>query len=275
MPLHAEAMMWLGVPVVDLDGEDVRVVDDAGLRDVPALPAVGRLVGQVPRARVDDVGVARVDGEGLDVDEAGRGRGVELLPVVARVRRAPDAAVRAGEEEVGVLRGLRERVDAVALQLLRLTPTAAAVGRLEEAAGLLVAVRGRVDDLRVARVDDDVVDEEPGAVEAFEARPVVARVGRGVNLAVDGAEVEPPRVLRVDDERADVAAQGARRLPTEEPLGVGVGVVVCGARREPRGARRDDERQEDERGGDLSEQAILHFLHHGLQILRATAAGGY
>jgi hypothetical protein len=88
----------VGVPLVYLDGEDVRVVDDAGLGDVPSLPAIGRLVGQVPRAGVDDVGVARVYGQRLDVDEAGRGLSVEQFPAVARIARAPDASVRAGEE---------------------------------------------------------------------------------------------------------------------------------------------------------------------------------
>src|ERR1044072_1996562 len=62
-----------------------------------------------------------------DVDEAGRGRSFELFPMAARIRRAPDATVRAGEEQVGVLRRLCERVDAVALQLLRLAPSTTAI----------------------------------------------------------------------------------------------------------------------------------------------------
>src|ERR1044072_1702951 len=91
-------------------------------------------------------------------------------------------------------------------------------GRLQAPPPLLMWVRGRVDGLRVARVNDDVVDEEPGAVEARDARPVVAAVGRSVHLPIDGAEVETARILRVDDKRAHVAPQGAGGLPVQKTL---------------------------------------------------------
>src|SRR6185503_14928397 len=132
---------------------------------------------------------------------------------VARVLRAPDALVRAREQDVRVFRRLRERVYAVAPQLVGLAPGAPAVFGLEEAARLLVTVRGGVDNAGVARVYDDVVDEQAGAVEGFDARPRGAAVRGGVYLSVDGSEVETPRVARVDGERAHVAAERACYLP--------------------------------------------------------------
>jgi len=105
-------------------------------------------------------------------------------------------------------------VNPLALQLRRLAPGLPAVGRLEKSARLLVLVRGGVDDLGVARVNDEVVNEEARSVEAFEARPRVAAVGRRVNLSVNRSEVEALRVLRVNDERAHVAAERPRHLPT-------------------------------------------------------------
>src|SRR6185295_4237120 len=48
---------------VDINGEDIRVVNDSILNGLPTLPAISRFVRQIPGARVDGVGSPGVDGE--------------------------------------------------------------------------------------------------------------------------------------------------------------------------------------------------------------------
>ena len=165
-------------------------------------------------------------------------------------------------------------MNTLALQLRGLVPTLPAVGRLEKSARLLVLVRGGVDDFGVARVNDQVINEEARSVEAFEARPRLAAIGRRVNLPVNGSEVEALGVLRVDDERAHVAAERPRHLPTQKVRRGGVGVFAVHGGGESYGSERQEKCEQEEGGVYLLKRAIhFHREHHGIQNLRAARRG--
>src|SRR5207244_13548636 len=88
----------VGVVAVDGDLEHVGVEHHAAVDQLPALAAVFGAVALPPRADVDAVARARVEGQRLDVDLIGN-----LLPRAAAVRAAPDAAQRADDDEVRVV----------------------------------------------------------------------------------------------------------------------------------------------------------------------------
>ena len=48
---------------VNVDGKDIRVVNDPVPNGLPGLSAIRCLVGKVPRAGINDIGAARVDGQ--------------------------------------------------------------------------------------------------------------------------------------------------------------------------------------------------------------------
>src|ERR1051325_2529702 len=91
---------------VDIDRKDVGIVDDAVLDVSPGLTAVGRFIRQIPGARVDGVDSSRIDGQRLDVDQAGRVVGRQLGPGVARIVRTEDAVESAGDKYVWIRFGL-------------------------------------------------------------------------------------------------------------------------------------------------------------------------
>src|SRR5207244_12749565 len=89
----------VGVVAVDRDLEHVGVEDHAAVDQLPALAAVLGAVALAPRADVDAVARARVEGQRLDIDLLG-----DLLPRPATVGAAPDAVARAGDDAAGVVR---------------------------------------------------------------------------------------------------------------------------------------------------------------------------
>src|SRR5205085_3352662 len=89
---------------------------------------------------------------------------------------------------------------------------------------VFVAMRGDIDDARIARVNDDVVNEKFGLIEIIEEPPVLAAVRRGVHLSVERAEIETLRIVRVNDERTHVAARRAGHTPVHRILRIGCGV---------------------------------------------------
>ena len=67
-------------------------------------------------------------------------------------------------------------------------------------------VRTNEQHARVARVNDDVIDEESRLAEVIKELPLLAAIGRRVNLAVERSEIETVGILRIDYEGANVAA---------------------------------------------------------------------
>ena len=63
---------------------------------------------------------------------------------------------------------------------------------------LVVPVRTDIQRFRIARVNDDVVDEESGLAEVIEQLPAFTAVGRRVNLPVERSEIESIRIRRID-----------------------------------------------------------------------------
>src|ERR671926_264121 len=104
-------------------------------------------------------------------------------------------------------------MNCLVLQLRALAPRHAAVSRFEKAAGQVVPVRPDEQHARVARVDDDVIDEESRLTEVIKELPLLAAVSRGVNLAVERSKIETVGILWIDDERANVAALRAGGAP--------------------------------------------------------------
>src|ERR1043165_739320 len=84
-----------------------------------------------------------------------------------------------------------------------------------------MSVRGNIEHTRVARVNDDVVNEQMRAVEIVEQPPSLRAVCRSVNLTVERPEVEARGIVRVNDERAHVAARRACRAPVHSILRIG------------------------------------------------------
>src|SRR5688572_12946778 len=97
-------------------------------------------------------------------------------------------------------------MDRFVLELRTLAPRQAAVSRFEEAAGQIVPVCADIQHLRIARIDDDVIDEKARSAEIVEQLPVFARVGRCVDLAIERAEVKTIGIRRIYYECANVAA---------------------------------------------------------------------
>ena len=82
----------------------------------------------------------------------------------------------------------------------------ATISRLEEPTRNVVPVRADVQHARVARVNDDVIDEESRFPEVIKKLPMLAAIGRRVNLAVERSEIETVGILGIDYEGANVAA---------------------------------------------------------------------
>src|SRR5437016_13144122 len=81
----------IGVARIDVDGKDVRIVDDAILYDPPAAAAISALIRKIPGSGVDGICVAGIDCQRFYVHKAGRaGRG-QRSPCFSRILRLEDA----------------------------------------------------------------------------------------------------------------------------------------------------------------------------------------
>src|SRR6185436_4289378 len=177
--------------------------------------------GRAPRLPERGIDHARIAGAEGDVDGAGVGVLEEdLLPALASVRRAEDAALRVGA--VGMAEGRQEHAVGVAgidddsPDLLRVRETDVAPGA-PAVRGLVGAValrdvgahvrlaRADVEDARVGRGEGDGSDGPDGL--AVEDRPPgAAGVGRLPDPAVDAAEVEVLALARHPRHREHAAA---------------------------------------------------------------------
>src|SRR5215212_744643 len=128
------------------------------------------------------------------------------------------------------------------LQLHALAPRCATVSRLEEPAGLIVAVRAYIQHARVARVNDDVVDEESGLAEVIKEPPVLACIRRSVNLAVERSKIETVRVVGIDYKGANVASLRAGRAPV---VRIQCGIGCVSSRQADSGVRSQSKTEEE------------------------------
>src|SRR5262249_29850990 len=117
----------IGIARIYIDREDVGVVDDSVLDRLPGLTTISRLVRQIESTGVDRVGRARIDGQRLNVKQAGHVSGWQWFPVVAGVVGTEDRIERAGDQRVWIRIRLSERVNRLVFQLLVLFPGHAAV----------------------------------------------------------------------------------------------------------------------------------------------------
>ncbi len=130
----------------------------------------------------------------LDVAERDRRQPSQLEPVGSAVRTDEEAALRTGEEQIGLEVILLQRPDdRPGWQVPRhRAPGAAEVGALEEVRGEvagLVVVGGHVKGVGVVERHLDVVDEgERRQGERRRAAPAPAAVGRDLHQAVVGAD---------------------------------------------------------------------------------------
>src|SRR5215213_9283501 len=131
------------------------------------------------------------------------------------------------------------------LQLHALAPCCATVSRLEEPAGLIVAVRAYIQHARVTRVNDDVVNEESRLAEVIKEPPVLACIGRRVNLTVERSKIEAVRVVGIDYKGANVASLRAGRAPVVR-IQCGIGCVSSQADSRVRSQSKTEEESNDE-----------------------------
>src|SRR5262249_31639420 len=167
-----------------------------------------------------------------------------LRPAVDERPDVPAALVGGGDQDVRVARVYHHVGDAgVLADRQDVLPGLAAVGGLEQAA---VAARpperplgGDVDDVRVARVEDDAGDVLrlleaevlPGLAAVVGAINAVAVADAALAVVLAGADPDDVGVLRVEDDAAD----RVRALVVEDrrPGGAGVGGLpdAAGGRR--------------------------------------------
>ena len=98
----------IGIPRIDVNGKDVRIVNYSLLDTTPGPAAIGAFERQIPGARVNDVRIARVNGQRFHVNQARRGRRGQRRPGFARIIRAKDPVEGAHNQDVWILLGLRQ-----------------------------------------------------------------------------------------------------------------------------------------------------------------------
>src|ERR1700687_1718159 len=99
------------------------------------------------------------------------------------------------------------------LQLLALAPLFTAIGRFEKSAGFFMTMPRHIKCVGVARVNENVIYEQPRNVEVVEQLPGSGPICRGVNLTIQCAEVKTRRILGIDHQGANVATRRSGRTP--------------------------------------------------------------
>src|ERR1051325_32616 len=98
-------------------------------------------------------------------------------------------------------------------ELRRFAPGESSVIRLKEATRIFVAMSRDVEHFGIAGVDDDVIDEQARTVQINQHAPSLSGIGRGVDLAIKRTEIKSIRVLRINYQRANIAACGSGNAP--------------------------------------------------------------
>src|SRR5205814_10227752 len=70
---------------------------------------------------------------------------------------------------------------------------------------IFVPVGGHVQNLRVTRVDNDVIHKQSRPIEVHQQSPILATIRRRIKLTVQSSNVKAIRIFRVDDEGAHVS----------------------------------------------------------------------
>src|SRR5215216_5139018 len=99
------------------------------------------------------------------------------------------------------------------LELCTLAPGLPAVRRFEEAAGLIVAMCAYIQDAWIARVNNDLVDKEPGLAKVIKQLPLMAGICGRINLPIQSPKVKTIGVGSIDYEATNVTSRRARRAP--------------------------------------------------------------
>src|SRR5712664_1001461 len=110
----------------------------------------------MPSARVHNVGISRIDGDGLYVTDIGMVRGRDQIPMLATVAAAKNSIQRAGNQNVRIRMRHRESSDRLAVHAFQGLPLLAAIGAAEDISAIvLYTPRGRVDQSCASGMEDD------------------------------------------------------------------------------------------------------------------------
>src|ERR1700693_1850926 len=107
-PAASRRYYVVGVPRVDVDGEDVRIVDDALVDDSPVLSTVCALIRKMPSAGVNHVRASRIDGQRLYVNQVRRATCRQRGPGFAGILRAEYAGNGSDQQNAGIQFRLRQ-----------------------------------------------------------------------------------------------------------------------------------------------------------------------
>jgi hypothetical protein len=86
-------------------------------------------------------------------------------------------------------------------------------------------MRRDVEHLRVARINDYVIDKQARAIQVYEQSPGTCTIRGRVNLAVERAEVEAVWIVRIDNQRTNVSATWTGNPPIARVRNSTVGCV--------------------------------------------------
>ena len=222
----------------------------------PRLPPIGRLPEAAPPAprreapgqplhsphrRIEISRIGRVD---RDVDRAGRVVDEQhLLPIAAAVPRAEHATRWIGAGAMPHRRDVYDvRVawidddagDVPCVIESQMCPGATAIRRAVDAVTVSVVLSkvrlsaARVDDVRITRGDGNRANRRDVRLAVGDVGPSHAGVRRLPHPAVDGTEVEDPRIARIagDGNRAS-ATERADESPSQ-PAQLGGGALIAG-----------------------------------------------
>ena len=190
----ARAQKYCARPVrIEDDGKHIRVVDQALLDDLPARAPVAGLPGQMPGARINNVGVRRVHSQRfhlMNLPAERLAEGADLRPGRACIRGAKDTRKCSREKHPGVRGRLHQGANRLAAQTLDPAPAPARVVAHPQAAVGVLPSR-HIDRGRIGGVHHDVVQNQAvRRAQPGKTMPGGACIQRFVEPTVGGSKVE-------------------------------------------------------------------------------------
>ena len=116
---------------------------------------------------------------------------------------------------------------------------------LKKPPGVLVSMGRHIKNLRVPRIDDDVIDEQLRAIEVHQQSPVARAISRSIDLPIKSAEIKAIRITRIHHQASHIAARGTGNTPLavirhrRESTRLTAGRPVKEVMREQKGRRRN------------------------------------